>query len=64
MSGAATAPAIAAASPDVRLARAGLDADTRAPVPVVAPRILRQEGPAAFTVRRVAERVNASTKVI
>lgn len=49
---------------DLRLARAGFDADTRAAVLVAAARILREEGPAALTVRRVAEQVNASTKVI
>ncbi len=54
----------AAASSDLRLARAEFDADARAAVLVAAARILREEGPAALTVRRVAERVNASTKVI
>lgn len=49
---------------DLRLARAEFDADTRAAVLVAAARILREEGPAALTVRRVAERINASTKVI
>jgi AcrR family transcriptional regulator len=58
-----TAP-VPATLVDLRLARAGFDADARAAMLVAAARILREEGPAALTVRRVAERVNASTKVI
>ena len=57
-------PPASGAAPDLRHARAGLDADARAAMLVAAARILREEGPAALTVRRVAERVNASTKVI
>lgn len=50
--------------PDGRLARATIEPDTRATLLAAAARVLSEEGPAALTVRRVAEAVNASTKLI
>jgi AcrR family transcriptional regulator len=49
---------------DIRAARATMEADTRATLLAAAARVLSEEGPSALTVRRVAESVNASTKMI
>lgn len=49
---------------DARSAREALREDIRESVLVAAARLLQQEGGAALTVRRVAEAVNASTKVV
>jgi len=49
---------------DIRAARATMEADTRATLLAAAARILSEDGPSALTVRRVAEEVNASTKMI
>lgn len=49
---------------DVRASRAAMEADIRASLLAAAARVLTEEGPAALTVRRVAEAVNASTKLI
>lgn len=49
---------------DVRAARAATDADIRATLLSVAASVLSEEGPSALTTRRLAEAVNASTKVI
>ena len=49
---------------DIRAARATMEADTRATLLAAAARVLSEEGPSALTVRRVADSVNASTKMI
>jgi AcrR family transcriptional regulator len=49
--------------PDGRLARATIEPDTRATLLAAAARVLSEEGPAALTVRRVAEAVNAVAKM-
>lgn len=49
---------------DVRASRAAMEADIRASLLAAAAKILSEEGPAALTVRHVAEAVNASTKLI
>jgi AcrR family transcriptional regulator len=49
---------------DLRAARAAMEADTRAALLAAAAAVLSEEGPAALTVRRVAEQVNGSTKMI
>ncbi|KRB82349.1 hypothetical protein ASE00_09760 [Sphingomonas sp. Root710] len=49
---------------DVRAARMAMETDTRALLLKAAAVVLTEEGPSALTVRRVAERVNASTKMI
>jgi AcrR family transcriptional regulator len=49
---------------DVRAARAANEADIRATLLIVAATVLSEEGYAALTTRRLAEAVNASTKVI
>lgn len=50
--------------PDIRAARATMEADTRATLLAAAARVLSEEGPSALTIRRVADLVNASTKMI
>ncbi|WP_428152362.1 TetR/AcrR family transcriptional regulator [Brevundimonas sp.] len=49
---------------DVSLSRSSARSEIRAGVIDAAARILAEEGLAALTVRRVADRVNASTKVV
>jgi len=49
---------------DVSLSRSSARSEIRVGVISAAARILAEEGLAALTVRRVADRVNASTKVI
>jgi AcrR family transcriptional regulator len=49
---------------DIRAARLTMEADTRAALLGAAARVLREEGPSVLTVRRVADAVNASTKMI
>lgn len=49
---------------DVRAVRAAMETDTRATLLAAAAVVLSEEGPSALTVRRVAEAVNASTKMI
>lgn len=49
---------------DVRSARENLREDVRRSVLLAAAQILLEEGPTALTVRRVADAVNASTKVV
>lgn len=49
---------------DVRRVKADLRADVRSALLAAAARILAEEGLAALTVRRVAEGVNASTKLV
>lgn len=49
---------------DVRAARAALEKDTRAALLRAAAAVLSEEGLSALTVRRVAEAVKASTKMI
>lgn len=49
---------------DLRTARASLREDTRSSILAAAASLMSEEGVAALTVRRVAEAVNASTKVI
>ncbi|KKW91581.1 TetR/AcrR family transcriptional regulator [Sphingobium chungbukense] len=49
---------------DVRAARAAMETDARASLLAAAAVVLSEEGPSALTVRRVAETVNASTKMI
>jgi len=49
---------------DVRAARAAAEADIRATLLTAAATVLSEEGPSALTTRRLAEAVNASTKVI
>ena len=50
--------------PDLRRARAELDLNARATILSAAAAVLQDEGPAALTVRRIAEAVNTSTKAI
>lgn len=49
---------------DLRGTRARMRADSRRAILVAAARVLREQGQSALTVRRVAQAVNASTKVI
>jgi AcrR family transcriptional regulator len=49
---------------DVRAVRAAMENDTRAVLLDAAAVLLSEEGPSALTVRRVADAVNASTKMI
>src|SRR3546814_3288943 len=49
---------------DLQQVRATYRDETRSAILAAAARILSEEGPAALTVRRVAEVVNASTKMI
>ena len=49
---------------DVRAARAAMETETRATLLAAAAVVLSEEGPSALTVRRVADAVNASTKMI
>jgi AcrR family transcriptional regulator len=49
---------------DFKAARVAMGSDTRSSLLVAAINILKRDGPNALTVRRVAEEVNASTKLI
>ncbi|KEQ53887.1 TetR/AcrR family transcriptional regulator [Sphingobium chlorophenolicum] len=49
---------------DVRAVRAAMETDMRAVLLGAAAVLLSEEGPSALTVRRVADAVNASTKMI
>ncbi|ATE63592.1 TetR/AcrR family transcriptional regulator [Rhizorhabdus dicambivorans] len=49
---------------DVRAVRATMEGETRAALLDAAAVLLSEEGPSALTVRRVADAVNASTKMI
>ncbi len=49
---------------NVRAARAAMETDTRATLLAAAAAVLSEEGPSALTVRRVADTVSASTKMI
>lgn len=49
---------------NIRAARSAMEAESRATLLFAAATLLSEEGPAALTVRRVAERANASTKMI
>lgn len=49
---------------DVRSMRTALEADTRATLLMAAATLLSDEGPSALTVRRVAESVNGTSKMI
>lgn len=57
-------PATIRSISDVRASRAAMEADIRASLLAAAAKILSEEGPAALTVRHVADAVNASTKLI
>jgi AcrR family transcriptional regulator len=50
--------------PDLRRDRAALDLNARATILSAAAAVLQDEGPAALTVRRIAQAVNTSTKAI
>lgn len=56
--------AVPAPPPDLRAARVAFESDIRAMILNQAAAVLRDEGPAAFTVRRIAAAVNTSTKAI
>lgn len=56
--------AISGATGDIRAARSAMEAECHATLLSAAATLLSEEGPAALTVRRVAERANASTKMI
>ncbi|EQA98555.1 AcrR family transcriptional regulator [Sphingobium wenxiniae] len=58
------AGSVPASSPDLRAARAAFENDIRATILNEAAAVLRDEGPAAFTIRRIAAAVNASTKAV
>lgn len=49
---------------DLRRARAALDLNARATILSAAAAVLQDEGPAALTIRRIAQAVNTSTKAI
>ena len=49
---------------DLRAARAAMEADIRATLLSAAARVLSEEGPAALTVRRVAEAVNGDACLV
>jgi AcrR family transcriptional regulator len=49
---------------DIRAARAAMEADTRAALLAAGAKVLSEEGPSALTLRRVADAVNCSTKMI
>jgi AcrR family transcriptional regulator len=52
------------ALPDVRVAHAAMETATRDSLLEAAARVLAEEGPSALTVRRVADSVNGTTKMI
>lgn len=59
-----TEPASPSFVTDFRKARAALRLDTRQAILAAAAKVLSHEGPSALTIRRVAQAVNASTKVV
>lgn len=56
--------AIAKKLGDVRAVRTAMEADTRAALLMAAATLLSEEGPSALTVRRVADSVNGTSKMI
>lgn len=61
----ANAPSVGPAlPPDIRAARATFETETRIAILNAAASVLCNEGPTAFTVRRIAAAVNASTKAV